>query len=150
MLRPHRVPARARPPALRTSSGLGPPCAGAGNSARRLLAQKPQRFPGGQVRVADVTQFAAATTICAALVEVDPGGMRKLHWHPNGDEWQYYLSGHGQMGVFASSGVAGTFDMRVGVVGYVPFAYGHDIENLGTGARVDHEVVATTRRGGAQ
>ena len=58
--------------------------------------------------------------------------MRELHWHPTDDEWQYYLSGHGRMGVFASQGVAGTFDMRSGDVGYVPFAYGHYIENLGT------------------
>ena len=31
-----------------------------------------------------------------------PGGMRELHWHPNGDEWQYYLSGKGRMTVFGS------------------------------------------------
>ena len=24
-----------------------------------------------------------------ALVEVDPSGMRELHWHPNTSEWQY-------------------------------------------------------------
>jgi bicupin, oxalate decarboxylase family len=28
-----------------------------------------------------------------ALVEVEPGGLRELHWHPNTDEWQYYISG---------------------------------------------------------
>ncbi|MBQ0902529.1 cupin domain-containing protein [Micromonospora sp. U21] len=113
--------------------------------SHRLLAQEPQRFPGGQVRIADVTQFAASTTICAALVEVDPGGMRELHWHPTDDEWQYYLSGHGRMGVFASQGVAGTFDMRAGDVGYVPFAYGHYIENLGNEPLVFLEVFRKPR-----
>lgn len=35
------------------------------------------------------------------------------------------------MGVFASSGVARTFDYQAGDVGYVPFAYGHYVENVG-------------------
>lgn len=57
--------------------------------------------------------------------------MRELHWHPNNDEWQYYLEGEGRMGVFASSGQARTFDFRAGDVGYVPFAMVHYIENIG-------------------
>jgi oxalate decarboxylase/phosphoglucose isomerase-like protein (cupin superfamily) len=28
--------------------------------------------------------------------------MRELHWHPNADEWQYYLEGTARMGVFGS------------------------------------------------
>jgi oxalate decarboxylase len=98
----------------------------------RMHAQEPQRFPGGTVRITDSTNFAASTTIAAALVEVEPGGLRELHWHPNDDEWQYYISGFGRMGVFASSGAARTFNYQAGDVGYVPFAYGHYIENLGT------------------
>jgi oxalate decarboxylase len=97
----------------------------------RLHAQAPQRFPGGTVRVADSTNFAASTAICAAMVEIEPGGLRELHWHPTDDEWQYWISGRGRMGVFASSGVARTFDFQAGDVGYVPFAYGHYIENVG-------------------
>ncbi|GIH25191.1 oxalate decarboxylase OxdC [Acrocarpospora phusangensis] len=99
--------------------------------SHRMLAQAPQRFPGGTVRIVDSTTFKASTTICAALVELEPGGMRELHWHPTNDEWQYYISGFGRMGVFASSGLARTFDFRAGDVGYVPFAYGHYVENLG-------------------
>ena len=64
-------------------------------------------------------------------MEIDPDGMRELHWHPNADEWQYYLGGQGRMTVFASSGVARTFDYRAGDVGAVPFAMGHYIENTG-------------------
>ncbi|TDC00725.1 cupin domain-containing protein [Nonomuraea longispora] len=97
----------------------------------RMLAQPAERFPGGTVRVVDSTTFTAATTISAALVEIEPGGLRELHWHPTDDEWQYYISGSGRMGVFASSGLARTFDFRAGDVGYVPFAYGHYVENLG-------------------
>ncbi|MGZ5837704.1 MAG: cupin domain-containing protein, partial [Xanthobacteraceae bacterium] len=38
------------------------------------------------------------------------------------------------MGVFAASGQARTFDFMAGDVGYVPFAMGHYIENIGNTA----------------
>jgi oxalate decarboxylase len=97
----------------------------------RLLEQEPTEVPGGKVRIVDSSNFPAASTIAAALVELDQGAMRELHWHPTNDEWQYYISGQGQMTVFASSGKARTFDYRAGDVGYVPFAMGHYILNTG-------------------
>ncbi|MBT9432841.1 cupin domain-containing protein [Candidatus Sodalis endolongispinus] len=98
----------------------------------RLLKQRPISLPGGSVRIVDASQFKVSTTIAAALVELEPGALRELHWHPNNDEWQYYLEGEGRMGVFAASGQARTFNYRAGDVGYVPFAAGHYIENTGT------------------
>ncbi len=99
--------------------------------SHKMLAQKPLTLPGGTVRITDSSNFTVSKTIAAALVELAPGAMRELHWHPNNDEWQYYLEGQGRMGVFASSGQARTFDFRAGDVGYVPFAMGHYIENTG-------------------
>jgi len=96
-----------------------------------LLAQEPIKVPGGQVRIVDSSNFRAATTIAAALVELEPRAMRELHWHPNTDEWQYYISGHARMTVFASGGKARTFNYQAGDVGYVPFAMGHYVENIG-------------------
>ncbi|MFC9539887.1 oxalate decarboxylase family bicupin [Lysinibacillus sp. NPDC056959] len=98
----------------------------------RLLAQTPIKTPGGSVRIVDSTNFPISKNIAAALVEIKPGAMRELHWHPNNDEWQYYLQGKGRMTVFAANGVARTFDYRAGDVGYVPFANGHYVENTGT------------------
>src|ERR1700730_7472929 len=100
--------------------------------SHHLLAQQPIRTKGGSARISDSSTFPVSTTIAAALVELDPGGMRELHWHPNSDEWQYYLEGQARMGVFGASGQARTFGFRAGDVGYVPFAMGHYIENTGT------------------
>ena len=97
----------------------------------KLSAQEPIKVAGGQAWIVDSSNFPAASTIAAALVEIEPGGLRELHWHPNNDEWQYYLSGKGRMTVFASSGKARTFDYQAGDVGYVPFAMGHYVENTG-------------------
>jgi len=99
--------------------------------SHRLLAQEPLKTSGGTVRIVDSRNFPAASTIAAALVEVEPGAMREMHWHPNNDEWQYYIEGSGRMTVFASEGKARTFDYQAGDVGYVPFAMGHYIENTG-------------------
>ena len=99
--------------------------------SHRMLAQDPIRTKGGTVRIADSTNFPVAANIAAALVEVEPGGMRELHWHPNNDEWQYFIEGEARMTVFAAEATARTFDYRAGDVGYVPFAMGHYIQNTG-------------------
>ena len=101
--------------------------------SHRMLAQQPIQTKSGSVRITDTSVFPVSKTIAAALVEVLPGGMREMHWHPNNNEWQYYLEGQARMGVFAASGQARTFDFQAGDVGYVPFAMGHYIENTGTG-----------------
>jgi oxalate decarboxylase len=56
---------------------------------------------GGSIRIADSTNFPASKTVAAALVKVKPGSMRELHWHPNADEWQYYMRGSAQARVRA-------------------------------------------------
>jgi oxalate decarboxylase len=54
--------------------------------SHRLMAQEPIRTKSGSVRIADSKNFPASVTIAAALVEILPGGMRELHWHPNTDD----------------------------------------------------------------
>jgi oxalate decarboxylase len=100
--------------------------------SHRMMAQEPIKTKSGTVRITDTRLFPVSRTISAALVEVQPGGMREMHWHPNADEWQYYIEGQARMGVFAASGQARTFDFSAGDVGYVPFAMGHYVENTGT------------------
>ena len=96
-----------------------------------MMAQEPINVPGGKVRITDSRNFSVSKTIAAARLDIEPGAIRELHWHPNADEWQYYLSGQGRMTVFASGGKARTFDYQAGDVGYVPFAMGHYVENTG-------------------
>jgi oxalate decarboxylase len=110
---------------------------GAGNMARErfdfhLLEQAPtKRTKGGEVRIADSTTFTVSRTMAAGLVTLRPGGMRELHWHPNADEWQYYISGKARMTVFATAGRARTMDFQTGDVGYVQQTLPHYVENTG-------------------
>jgi oxalate decarboxylase len=98
--------------------------------SHRLMEQEPIMVEGGWVRIVDSTNFPAASTIAAALVNIEPGGMRELHWHEH-DEWQYYICGQGRMTVFASGGKARTFNYQGGDVGYVPKGMAHYVQNLG-------------------
>ena len=123
---PAAIPGAIESDAVRSPAGGVPQ-----SFSHRLMAQEPIEAAGGRARIVDSSNFPAASTIAAALVEVDPGAIRELHWHPNTDEWQYYISGRGRMTVFASAGRARTFDYQAGDVGYIPFAMGHYIENTG-------------------
>ncbi len=98
---------------------------------RRTQQPVTKRTSGGEVRIVDSSLFKVSTTIAAAIVTVHPGGMRELHWHPNADEWQYYISGNGRMTVFATGGRARTADFEAGDVGYVQQTLPHYIENTG-------------------
>ncbi len=97
-----------------------------------LLAQEPVRTKGGSFRIVDSRVFKASKTISAAMIEIEPGGLRELHWHPLGDEWLYFLSGEARMGVYGTNGNTGTFDYQAGDVGLVPHPMGHYVVNGGT------------------
>lgn len=38
---------------------------------------------GGNISIVDSRNFPIATTIAAAIISLEPGGLRELHWHPN-------------------------------------------------------------------
>jgi oxalate decarboxylase len=98
----------------------------------RLGQSKPvYENSGGSIRIADSRNFPAAKTVAAALTVIEPGGMRELHWHPNADEWQYYLKGSGRMTVFNTGPHANTMDFNAGDVGLVRRNLGHYVENTG-------------------
>jgi oxalate decarboxylase len=84
----------------------------------------------GDVRIVDSRNFKVTTT-AMAMVTVHPGGLRELHWHPNADEWQFFISGKGRMTVVATGNKARTMDFQEGDVGYVQKTLLHYIENTG-------------------
>ncbi len=89
-----------------------------------------QQYMGGSVKTIDAHSFPV-TTLSALIIEIAPGGMREMHWHPDADEWQYYIEGEARMTVFDATSKARTFNYRPGDVGFVPRTLGHYIENTG-------------------
>jgi oxalate decarboxylase len=97
---------------------------------------------GGSVKIVDSHNFPA-TNMAAAIVTLEPGGLRELHWHPNEDEWQYYIAGQARMTIFAAGGHARTMDFHAGDVGYIEQSMPHYIENTGKEDCVFLEVFPT-------
>lgn len=124
----------AVPPALPASPAPGSQHAPRLTHRYALEAQEPRAFGGGTVRIVSAHEFPISTTMTGALMTLEAKALRELHWHPNADEWQYYIAGRARMTVFASGGRAQTVDFGPGDVGYVPQGYGHYIENIGDAA----------------
>jgi oxalate decarboxylase len=98
----------------------------------RLLAQDPHAtFRAGREWRVDATKFPISKTITGVILDLEPGGLRELHWHPNADEWQYIISGKVAVSLFGSHGRFRVETLEQGDVGYIPQGYGHSIENVG-------------------
>ena len=98
----------------------------------RMLAQPPHGvFKGGREWRVDSSRFEISKTITGVILDLDPGGLRELHWHPNADEWQYVIDGNISVTMFGSHGRYRTETLEKGDVGYIPQGYGHSIENVG-------------------
>jgi oxalate decarboxylase len=99
--------------------------------AFRTMEMPPtKQTKGGEVRIVDSSNFKVSTT-AMALVTVHPGGLRELHWHPNADEWQYFIAGKGRMTVVSTGNRGRTMEFQEGDVGYVPKTLLHYVENTG-------------------
>src|SRR6202040_1771733 len=98
--------------------------------AFRTMEMPPtKRTKGGEVRIVDSSKFKVSTTVAMAMVTLRPGGLRELHWHPNADEWQYYIAGKGRMTVVSTGNKARTMDFQAGDVGDGEKTLVHYIEN---------------------
>ncbi|KAL8782764.1 MAG: hypothetical protein Q9195_009575 [Heterodermia aff. obscurata] len=99
--------------------------------------QAPLTIPeAGTLKIVDPTTFPASADISAALVTLQPGAMRELHWHPHSDEWNFFLKGRARITIYVAPSSSQTFDYGPGDVGYIPLTFSHYIENIG-----DEEVV---------
>jgi oxalate decarboxylase len=98
----------------------------------RLLQDEPIiNNRGGKLWLVDSTKFPISTTITGAVLELEPGALRELHWHPTADEWQYVLTGTVSVSLFGAGGRYRTEVLDQGDVGYIPQGYGHSLENVG-------------------
>jgi oxalate decarboxylase len=98
----------------------------------RMLAQPPHAtFPGGREWRVDSSRFPISKTITGVILDLDPGALRTLHWHPNADEWQYVIAGTASVTLYGSHGRFRTEQLDRGDVAYIPQGYGHSIENTG-------------------
>jgi oxalate decarboxylase len=89
-------------------------------------------FPGGEERVVSSKEFPIQTTLTAARLDLQPGGLREMHWHPHADEWQYFVRGRARIGIFGSHGRVRTEEFGPGHVAFIPQGFGHYVEQIGS------------------
>ena len=93
---------------------------------------------GGTIQIIDSRNFPIATTIAAAVVTIEPRGLRELHWHPTvsfyfplrkfrlitcasqAEEWIYFHQGQARATVFLGGANARTFDFTAGDTAVFP------------------------------
>src|SRR5262249_60828874 len=108
------TPTAASPPPRPADPAPGTLNSGALSHRYRLLAQRAETYPGGTNRLVSQREFPISTTVTGAIMRIKPGAMRELHWHPNADEWQYYIAGRARLGGFGSPGRGRTERRRHG------------------------------------
>jgi oxalate decarboxylase len=97
----------------------------------RLDKQAPHILEGGEERIVSSREFPIQTSLTAVRMDLKPGALREMHWHPHADEWQYYVSGGARVTIFGSHGRVRTEEFRPGQVAFIKQGYGHYIEQTG-------------------
>jgi oxalate decarboxylase len=119
------------PPAIPEDLRNGAPDSNQFPHKFRLRAHKPLVFPGGEERIVSSVEFPMQTTLTGVLMDLKPGGLREMHWHPNADEWQYYISGRARVGIFGAHGRELTDEFGPGQIAFIKQGFGHYIEQVG-------------------
>lgn len=100
--------------------------------AYHLSKTEPTKAPGGGgwVKITDHKSFNASKTLASAIVHVEPGALRELHWHKD-VEWGYVIKGQGRATAFSGNAKARTFDVQAGDSWVFTTNFGHYIQNTG-------------------
>ncbi len=97
----------------------------------RLLETHPSVFPGGEERLVSSLEFPIQKTLTGVIQDLKPGALRELHWHPNADEWQYYISGQARVTIFGAHGRVATEEFKPGQIAFIKQGFGHFVEQVG-------------------
>ena len=98
----------------------------------RLYKMPAVTFPGGWQRIVTAKEFPINNTLTSVMQYLEPGALRELHWHPNSDEWQYYIGGKARVTVFGAHGRAKTEEFGPGQIGFIQQGFGHYVEQVGS------------------
>jgi oxalate decarboxylase len=99
-----------------------------------LEAMKPQAVCNGGTRsMANADNFPILKGMAIYSLQLEKGGVREPHWHPNAVELGYCLAGRALMTIFSPDAGHDTFTVDPGEIVFVPKGYLHHIENINQG-----------------
>ncbi|MCV7150281.1 cupin domain-containing protein [Mycolicibacterium pyrenivorans] len=98
-----------------------------------IEAQAPGlNYVSGSARFARDQYWPALEDMSMYSLRVTEDGMREPHWHPVTAEMGYVQQGDARMTVMNPDGTLDTWTMTTGEMYFIPRAYPHHIENIGT------------------
>ncbi|PQD99844.1 cupin [Mycobacterium sp. EPG1] len=89
-------------------------------------------YVSGNARFARDQFWPVLKDISMYSLRVSEDGMREPHWHPATAEMGYVRHGDARMTVMGPDGTLDTWTMTTGDMYFIPRAYPHHIENIGT------------------
>ncbi len=121
-----------RPAALRADARAA---AGQGIAVASLRSGAAPNIPhdGGWSKEATVLNFPVSEKLAGVLMQLEPGGLRELHWHANAAEWAYVIKGRCRVTTIDPQGQCEIVDFGEGDVWYFPRGHGHSIQGIGPG-----------------
>ncbi len=87
---------------------------------------------GGFARVARKNVWPILHRQALYSLDLKTTGMREPHWHPETAELGFVKKGKGRMSILSPNGDVDTYEMQEGDVYFIPKAYPHHIENIGS------------------
>ncbi len=96
-------------------------------------AQAPISSPAGSAHTAKGDVWPVLKDIAMFSVHVSDAGMREVHWHPQTAEMGFVVQGQARMTVLSPGGNVDTYELKPGDVYFIPRAYPHHIEDIGSG-----------------
>ena len=123
----HKLARRVGDPDIPASAHFGDP------HTFDIEAQSPGlNYASGDARFARDQFWPALQNMSMYSLRVAESGMREPHWHPMTGEMGYVRSGDARMTVMNPDGKLDTWTLTAGDMYFVPAAYPHHIENIGT------------------
>ena len=96
-------------------------------------AQAPIASSAGSAHTAKGDVWPVLKDIAMFSLRVTDSGMREVHWHPETAEMGYVAKGAARMTVLSPGGNVDTYELKAGDVYFIPRAYPHHIEDIGSG-----------------
>jgi oxalate decarboxylase/phosphoglucose isomerase-like protein (cupin superfamily) len=87
-------------------------------------------FPAGDFYRANAKNFPVLKGLAVQALEIQPGGVREPHTHPNANQLDFCISGKGLVGIVGPEGETHYLELNPGDISFVPQGYLHWIENL--------------------
>jgi oxalate decarboxylase len=123
----HKLAARMGAPEIPAAAYFGDP-----HKFDIEAQEAPLNYVSGNARFARSQYWPALKDLSMYSLRVNENGMREPHWHPVTAEMGYVQHGDARMTIMNPDGTLDTWNLTKGDMYFIPRAYPHHIENVGT------------------